>query len=172
MSHLPSPIVELGIGAVRGAVHEGVHRFLGVPYAAPPVGPLRFSAPQPVAPWDGIRPALEGGPNAPHRLVFIQRVAITPIVGGGWVKGDDYLTLNVWAPTQASKLPVMVWVHGGALVLGSKDASVHDGTRLAKSGVVSVAINYRLGTEGFAPIAGAPTNIGLRDIFTSISSDR
>jgi len=82
-----------------------------------------------------------------------------PIVGNGWQKGSDYLTLNIWAPTNAVNCPVMVWIHGGAFAIGNKDAAVYDGSEFARSGVICVAINYRLGIEGFIPIPGAPTNL-------------
>jgi len=163
------PVVTLAAGAVHGSTQKGVHRFLGVPYAAPPVGELRFAAPEPHLPWTGVRPASERGPNAPHRVSSMPRVELGPIIGDGWIKGDDYLTLNVWAPADESNLPVMVWVHGGGLVLGSKDAAVQDSTHLAERGVVCVAINYRLGAEGFAPIPGGATNIGLRDILAALA---
>ena len=163
------PIVTTASGVMRGAVSHGVRRFLGVPYAAPPVGGLRFAPPRPPLTWSSIRSAVEPGPNAPHRVASMPGVDLAPIIGNGWIKGDDYLTLNVWTPEDAKDLPVMVWVHGGGLVLGSKDAAVQDGTRLAQSGVVSVAINYRLGAEGFAPIPGGATNIGLRDVLAALA---
>lgn len=164
----PSVTVTLAGGVLEGTKQGEVNHFLGVPYASPPVGDLRFAAPAPVKRWTGVRQAREAGPNAPHRVSSMPRVDLRPVIGAGWVKGDDYLTLNVWARTDANDLPVMVWVHGGGLVSGSKDASVHNGARLAKAGVVSVSVNYRLGTEGFAPIPGGTTNIGLRDVLAAL----
>jgi para-nitrobenzyl esterase len=106
---------------------------------------------------------------------------MTPLIGGGWRRGDDYLTANIWTPysptaaatatlatgttTAAPKaaLPVALFIHGGAWISGDKDAAVHDGASFARSGIVCITINYRLGIEGFVPIPGAPTNLGLRD---------
>jgi para-nitrobenzyl esterase len=161
---IAEPIVQLASGAVRGAVADGVERFLGISYAAPPVGERRFAAPQPVEPWSGVRDATDPGPNAPQFLRPFPNLDVAPLVGTQWRQGDDFLTLNVWRPAGThSGLPVMVFIHGGAFVLGSKDAAVHDGSGFARSGAILIAINYRLGVEGFLPIPGAPTNLGLRD---------
>lgn len=109
------------------------------------------------------------GPCAPQPVASKGKVDLEAFIGDGWRKGDDYLTLNVWAPAGATRRPVMVWIHGGGLVLGSKDAPAHDGSAFARSGVVCVAINYRLGAEGFLPIRGAPTNLGLRDMLAALT---
>ncbi|KQM97223.1 carboxylesterase [Sphingobium sp. Leaf26] len=157
-------IVPTGAGQVRGAVHDGVARFLAIPYAAPPVGDRRFALPQPVQGWSGVRDALVPGANAPQRVRAMPGVDIGALVGNGWSEGDDYLTLNIWMPARdATGLPVMVFIHGGGFVVGSKDAAVQDGSAFARDDVVLVAINYRLGVEGFLPIPGIPTNLGLRD---------
>lgn len=157
-------VARTAAGDVRGGVLNGVIRFMGVPYAAPPVGSLRFAKPEPHAPWNGVRDAIEPGPNAPHRLGAFAELDVAALVGHGWRKGDDFLTANIWTPdTQARGLPVLVFVHGGAFVVGSNDAPVHDGAEFAKSGVVCAAINYRLGVEGFVAIPGAPANLGLHD---------
>ncbi len=157
-------IVPTAAGLVRGAVADGVARFLGVPYAAPPIGDRRFALPQPPQRWDGVRDALEPGASAPQRVRGIPGVDVEPLVGKGWLPGDDYLTLNIWKPADDRiALPVMVFIHGGGFVLGSKDAPVQDGSAFARDGVLMVAINYRLGVEGFLPIPGIPTNLGLRD---------
>lgn len=157
-------IARIATGEVRGFAEGGVVRFLGVPYAAAPVGDLRFAAPQPHAAWDGVRDATIAGPNAPHLVKPFPGLDVAPLIGTGWVRGDDYLSVNVWTPDPAAKgLPVMIFIHGGAFVLGSKDAGVHDGSGFAKSGMVCIAINYRLGIDGFLPIPGIPTNLGLRD---------
>lgn len=156
-------------GVVRGQRAGGVVTFLGVPYAAPPMGPLRLRPPQPVLPWEGVRPALEAGPSAPQRaLESFAGLDAFAVTGARWRRGDDYLTLNVWAPVNAAARPVVVYVHGGGLVLGTKDAAVYDGTAFARDGVVAVAMNYRLGVEGFVAIPGAPTNLGLRDVIASL----
>jgi len=157
-------IVPTVAGPVRGAVHDGVARFLAVPYAAPPVGDRRFALPQPVPAWSGMRDALEPGATAPQRVRAVPGVDVEALVGNGWNPGDDYLTLNIWKPaSNGTGLPVMVFIHGGGFVVGSKDAPVQDGSAFARDGVLLVAINYRLGVEGFLPIPGIPTNLGLRD---------
>lgn len=157
-------IVKTTSGEVRGEPRDGLVAFLGVPYAAAPVGALRFAEPQPHASWEGVRDATTPGPTAPYGARPFPGLDIAPLVGGGWVKGDDYLAVNVWTPDpQAKGLPVMVWIHGGGFVVGSKDASVNDGSAFARSGVVCIGINYRLGLNGFLPIPGVPTNLGLRD---------
>jgi para-nitrobenzyl esterase len=160
-------VVTTEAGDVRGFETGGVFAFLGVPYAAPPVGDLRFKAPERHQPWDGVRNAAAPGPNAPQHETPAPRFAgldLTNLIGHGWIEGDDFLAANIWTPDTAAKgLPVMVFVHGGAFLLGSKDAAIYDGTEFAKSGVVCIAVNYRMGLEGFTPIPGADTNLGLRD---------
>ncbi|MCW1429817.1 carboxylesterase/lipase family protein [Novosphingobium sp. JCM 18896] len=152
-------------GQIKGSWGEGIRTFLGVPYAAPPTP---FELPQPPATWSGIRDALVPGDCAPHAITPFPGLDIAPLVGHGGIEGRDYLTLNVWAPEEAAGRPVMVFVHGGGFVIGSKDAAVHDGSAFARSGVVCVAINYRLGIDGFLPVPGAPTNLGLRDILFAL----
>jgi para-nitrobenzyl esterase len=157
-------------GAVRGARQGGVSRFLGVPYAAPPVGERRFAAPAPPEPWRGERDATRFGPNAPQALRPFDALDIAPLVGSGWVPGDHFLNVNIWTPDpEAQGLPVMVFIHGGAFVAGSNRAAAQDGTAFARSGVVCMAISYRLGVEGFLPIPGAPTNLGLRDQLVALA---
>lgn len=156
--------VEISSGIIEGEEAGGVRRFLGVPYAAPPVGALRFAPPAPPEPWQGARDATNPGPNAPQIHKPFPGLDVVPLIGTGWIEGDDYLALNVWAPERTvEKLPVMVFIHGGGYVLGSKDAPVQDGASFARDGVICVSINYRLGVEGFLPIPGIPTNLGLRD---------
>jgi len=161
---MDNPVIQLPVGAVRGATDGAIDRFLGVPYAAPPVGERRFAEPQPVVPWTGERDAIVPGANAPQRVRAFPGLDVHPLVGSGWVEGDDYLTLNILRPTGATAgLPVMVFVHGGGFVVGSKDAAVQDGATFARDGVVYVAINYRMGIDGFLPVPGVPTNLGVRD---------
>lgn len=167
---MESPVIQLAAGAVRGATDGGVDRFLGIPYAAPPVGERRFAMPQPVAPWTGERDATVPGPNAPQRVKAFPGLDVYPLVGSGWVEGDDYLTLNVLRPAGAAgALPVMVFIHGGGFLVGSKDAAVQDGATFARDGIVYVAINYRMGIDGFLPIPGVPTNLGLRDQIAALA---
>ncbi|GAA4875128.1 carboxylesterase/lipase family protein [Saccharopolyspora cebuensis] len=149
-----APEVRTASGAVRGRWSGGVGVFLGIPFAAAPVGPRRFAAPQPVRPWDGVRAASEFGPPPPQPI---------GIPGG---TGDDWLTVNVWSPDPGREagLPVLVWIHGGAYLLGGSSQPGYDGARLARDGgVVVVTLNYRVGVEGFAQLDGAPPNRGLLD---------
>lgn len=161
--------VDLRDGRVRGERLVDCDRFRSIPYAAAPVGGRRFAAPQPVKPWDGDRDCTQPGPSAPQRLREIPGLPIEPLVGTGWTPGNDYLALNLWRPLDTAKqLPVMVFVHGGAFVGGSKDAAVQDGSTFARDGVLCVVINYRTGVDGFLPIPGVPTNLGLRDIVAAL----
>lgn len=145
--------VRTGAGAVRGSDDDGVAVFRGIPFARPPVGDLRFAAPVPRRPWEGVRDALAFGPPPPQAGA------------DGPVRGDDWLTLNVWTPDPGrdAGLPVMVWIHGGAYTIGASGLPEYDGARLARGGVVVVTANYRVGIEGFAHIEGAPANRGLLD---------
>ena len=162
--HTLEPVTRTTGGRVRGEVTAGIARFRAVPYAAPPVGALRFAAPAPPLPWDGTRDATRPGPTAPQVQRAIPGVDLTPFVGAGWRRGTDYLTVDVWTPDPgAGGLPVIVFVHGGAFVAGTAAAPVTDGTGFARSGVVVAAMNYRLGAEGFLSLAGGATNVGLRD---------
>ncbi|HUD91875.1 carboxylesterase/lipase family protein [Sphingobium sp.] len=157
-------IVQTRSGAMRGETKGVVTRFLGIPYAAAPVGARRFALPQSPEPWTDVRDALTPGPNAPQKVRAIPGLDVAPLVGTGWQPGDEYLTLNIWKPAGAKAgLPVMVFIHGGGFVLGSKDAAVQDGSAFARDGALLVSINYRLGVDGFLPIPGIPTNLGLRD---------
>ncbi len=158
--------IEIDSGAIRGRVDGSVVRFLGIPYAAPPE---RFELPRPPQSWEGVRDMDDPGPAAPHRIKPFPMVDPTPLVGPGSDGRDgDYLRLNVWAPKDAMAVPVMVFIHGGGFVGGCKDASVHDGSAFAASGIVCVAINYRMGIDGFLPVPGAPTNLGLRDMLFAL----
>ena len=157
-------IVATRAGLVAGQGDGSVARFRDIPYAAPPVGALRFALPQAPAAWRGVREPGAASPNAPQRIRPVPGLDVHPLIGHGWEPGDDYLTLNIWKPAgDRVGLPVMVFIHGGGFVLGSKDAAVQDGSAFARDGVLMVAINYRLGVEGFLPIPGIPTNLGLRD---------
>ena len=161
---MAGPIVSTKLGDVRGTLAHGVRQFLGIPYAAAPVGGSRFLAPTAHAPWADVRDATVPGPTPPQRIRQIPGLDVEPLIGSGWVKGNDYLSLNIWAPEDAgTDAPVMVFIHGGAWLIGQKDAPGHNGQAFAQSGVICVAINYRLGIEGFLPIPGCPTNLGLRD---------
>ena len=156
------PEVRTAVGAVRGRWDGGVALFRGIPYARPPFGPHRFRAPVPAAPWDGVRDALEFGPPAPQSAR--SGPAEEWVVVGSGDGAEDCLTLNVWsADLGAAGLPVMVWIHGGAYRTGSSANPDCDCATLAAAGAVVVSMNYRMGAEGFAHIAGAPDNRGILD---------
>ncbi|HEY0813320.1 MAG TPA: carboxylesterase family protein [Pseudonocardia sp.] len=166
----PGVQVATSAGIVRGRSVEGVARFLGVPFAAPPVGPLRFAAPRAAPPWRGVRDATTAGPNAPQPGRTLPGIDLSPIIGCGWRAGEDYLTVDIWTPEPGgSDLPVMVFIHGGSFIAGEPGAPVYDGTALARSGVVLVALTYRLGVEGFLPLEGGATNVGLRDQLAALA---
>ena len=132
-------------GEVRGAVQDGVLAFKGLPFAAPPVGPLRWRPPQPAAPWSGVRPALAYGHDC------MQKPFPSDAAPLGTEPAEDCLVLNIWRPAEArpGKLPVMVWIYGGGFVNGGSSPAVYDGSQFARRGVVLVSFNYRLGRFGF-----------------------
>lgn len=152
-------------GVIEGiAAKNGIQCFKGIPFAAPPVGSLRWKFPQPVVPWEGIRSAKAFGHSAEQGRV----AAVAMGVAGGL--DEDCLYLNVWAPAESAKLPVMVWIHGGAFTSGSGSMPLYDGTHMATKGVVVVTINYRLGPLGFMAHpeltkegGGSSGNYGIRD---------
>jgi para-nitrobenzyl esterase len=139
------PIVKLHEGRVSGIVRGGVAVFQGIPYAAPPVGPLRWRPPQPAVPWPGVKIARQAGAICPQAYNAADNGV------GPMPMSEDCLTLNVYVPSQPppAPLPVMLWIHGGGLVNGSATAALYDGSELARQGVVVVTINYRLGRLGF-----------------------
>lgn len=153
-------------GVIEGTVEKnGIRVFKGIPFAAPPVGSLRWKAPQPVIPWEGIRQTKKFAPS-PMQNSFI------PV----WFMGvpnnfsEDCLYLNVWTPAgdNGDRLPVMVWIYGGAFSQGSTATPVYDGARLAKKGVVVVSVAYRVGPFGFLAHPeltreGGTGNFGLLD---------
>jgi len=131
------PVAATANGAVRGLASGAVDEFLGIPYAAPPVGALRWQPPQPAASWSGVRDATQFAPHCPQ------------VAGpfGEASTSEDCLYLNVFTPTGGGRHPVMVWIHGGALVSG--ESNDYDPTALVADGVTVVTINYRLGALGF-----------------------
>jgi para-nitrobenzyl esterase len=137
--------VKTASGVVEGKEVGAVHAFLGIPYAAAPVGDLRWKPPVPAAKWDGVRKATEFGSHCMQTNVFGDMVFPDP--GGS----EDCLTLNVWVPTKAAqaKLPVMVWIYGGGFVAGGTSEPRQHGEVLAQQGVIVVSMNYRLGIFGF-----------------------
>lgn len=138
--------VETEAGPVRGVVADGVEAFKGIPFAAPPVGDLRWRAPQPAAKWSGVKVADQYGHDCMQ----------TPFGGDaaplGTAPAEDCLVVNVWRPEgvpKDAKLPVMFWIYGGGFVNGGSSPSVYDGSSFAKKGVIMVSANYRLGRFGF-----------------------
>ncbi|TKA00640.1 carboxylesterase/lipase family protein [Actinacidiphila oryziradicis] len=153
------PEVRAAAGMVRGREEDGVAVFRGIPFAQAPVGGLRFAAPRPVRHWEGVREAAAFGPPPPQSAAMGGRGAPSPEV-----TDTDWLTVNVWSPGSVpDRLPVMVWVYGGAYMTGQGGDATYDGAVLARHGVVVVTFNYRVGMEGFAQIEGAPANRGLLD---------
>ena len=135
--------VKTPLGAVKGTtVADGAVRvFSGIPYAAPPVGDLRWRAPQPVKPWTGVLDATVPGPGCMQPTVFSD-ISFPK-------QSEDCLTVNIYTPAKAERLPVMVWIHGGGFQAGGGAEPRHDGTAFARRNVVLVSINYRLGIFGF-----------------------
>jgi para-nitrobenzyl esterase len=171
---VPSPIVVLSPetpvavtgGQVQGSVSDDnpdVMAFKGIPFAAPPVGELRWRPPEPVVAWEGVRDATTPG------SICMQ--------GASEGQSEDCLFLNVWAAREPmERRPVMVWIHGGGFVIGSGSSPLFDGTRLASRGVVVVTLSYRLGAFGFMahPLLSAESahdssgNYGLLDMVAAL----
>ncbi|MFJ6698903.1 carboxylesterase/lipase family protein [Streptomyces sp. NPDC091272] len=156
-------VVKTGAGALRGTVRHESHAWLGVPFAQPPVGDLKWRAPRPVPAWEGVREAVEFGPAA------VQLPRFDPTEPPYEGDSEDCLYLNVFVPAApaAAARPVLVWIHGGGFIFGTgKD---YDGSVLAERGdVVVVTLNYRLSSWGFLHLAGvdpevADSNVGVRD---------
>jgi para-nitrobenzyl esterase len=140
------PTVTVDAGMIRGVASNGVAAFKGIPYAAPPVGALRWRAPQPVAPWRDARQATEYG------LDCVQKPIPGDAAASGGKFGEDCLFLNVWCPAgtkPGAALPVLVWIHGGGFLNGGSSAPMFDGSALARQGLVVASLNYRLGRLGF-----------------------
>lgn len=166
--------VSIDSGLVSGAMAgeaSDVRVFKGIPFAAPPVGELRWREPQPVEPWVGVRDASEFGPACPQSDVLVRRFGIDPPV-----LDEDCLYLNVFTPAKqgGEGLPVMVWFHGGGFAVG--DASSYDMTRLSREGVVVVTANYRVNVFGFLAHErlriespnGTSGNFGLMDMAATL----
>lgn len=158
-------VVPTTAGQVGGVMEGELRVFRGIPFAAPPLGDLRWKAPQPFEPWKDVRPAVEFAPD--------------PYQGDGSGNvGEDCLYLNIWTPAESAneKLPVLVWIYGGGFSFGSSSIPVHNGEYLARKGVVFVSINYRVGPLGFLahPELSAESphrvsgNYGLQDMIAGL----
>ncbi|MFM2476507.1 carboxylesterase/lipase family protein [Celerinatantimonas sp. MCCC 1A17872] len=151
---IAAPIVQLHSGRVEGLQDNGIDSFLGIPYAKPPLGQLRWQRPLSAKSWQGIKKATAFGPSCLQ----------TPIKASAAPLPNDYsencLTLNVWRPSRGNgRLPVMVWIHGGGFVNGGSASPVYKGQAFAKSGVIFVSFNYRLGRLGFFAHPGLSKNL-------------
>ena len=148
------PVVETSLGRLRGAFAHGVYFFKGIHYGASTGGPRRFLPPLPPKPWIGVREALELGPPAPQDRLWSPskgRELVGDLTGPG-LMDEDCLVLNLWTPGLGgpARRPVMVWLHGGAYLIGSSGFPLYDGARLAaKHDVVVVGINHRLNAFGY-----------------------
>jgi para-nitrobenzyl esterase len=160
---MTEPVVRTAAGLVRGRVDQagsGVASFLGIPFASPPVGDLRFLAPHPPVPWDGVRDAVAFGPPPPQSALGFP----APSAAEHGRDPYDWLTVNVFTKDLgAARNPVMVWIYGGAYRSGAASLPGYDGTLLAGQNVVVVTFNHRVGVEGYAYLPGAPANRALLD---------
>lgn len=162
----------IATGVVEGFARDGVRRWRSIPYARPPVGPLRFRAPQPAEPWSGVRHCHGFTACAPQERMYT-------ILSAGRFQptSEDCLTLNVVAPqdSDAGPLPVMVFIHGGGYIMGSSATPIYDGAALARRGCVYVSVNYRLGALGCLDLSSLSTsevtldsNLYLRDLVLAL----
>lgn len=158
------PVVQTLLGQLRGSSQGGINNFRGVPFAQPPVGPLRFRAPQPALPWKGVR-------DATHFAAAAMQSEEKEVP-----QSEDCLYLNIWAPSQPGPHPVFVWIHGGGFTGGRSFDPLFDGTRFAQQGIICITLAYRLGVFGFldlGPVLGSAyeggANNALRDIMLALS---
>jgi para-nitrobenzyl esterase len=139
------PIVVAPAGAYMGSADGDVRVFKGIPYAAPPVGPLRWKPPQPLPPAKTGLKVTEFGPACMQPVARMNNIYAQDLGS----QSEDCLSLNVWTPQRAKDAPVLVWIHGGALVAGSSKEALYDGAAMARRGLIVVSINYRLGVFGY-----------------------
>jgi para-nitrobenzyl esterase len=152
--------VRIDTGALAGHTNDGVTAFKGIPYAQAPVGPLRWRAPQPVIPWQGVRQATAFGADCAQHPFGGDAAPL------GVTPAEDCLYLNVWRPAAAATkpLPVMVWLHGGGFVNGGSSPAMYDGAGFARRGVILVSLNYRLGRFGFFAHPALRAEAGPQDM--------
>lgn len=154
---LAAPVVTAPAGPVSGSEERGVRVFRGIPYAQPPVGAARWTAPRAMPDWTAPRDATRFGPAC-----IQPEVKASLYSDAGLEMSEDCLSLNIWAPVDAAarRLPVFVWIHGGALMSGEGASPIYDGAKLARRDMVVVSINYRLGVLGYLAHAGLSAEAG------------
>jgi para-nitrobenzyl esterase len=148
----PTPELKIDSGALRGQIlgeNKDIHAYKGIPFAAPPVGELRWKPPQPVAAWQSVRDCFEFGAACPQKIPPL--FGNIPEMALRVPMSEDCLYLNVWTPAErkGEKLPVLYWIHGGGYIVGAGSQPLYDGEELARLGCVVVSVNYRLGLFGF-----------------------
>jgi para-nitrobenzyl esterase len=171
-SHAASPTVKVEQGTLQGAVEQGMTVYRGIPFAAPPVGDLRWRAPQPAAKWDGVRKADKFAPQCVQNTGPVRPGEVTPAMD------EDCLYLNVWTPakSESSRTPVLVWIYGGGFNGGATSIPTYSGEVLARKGVLLVSIAYRVGPLGFMAHPGLSAespqhvsgNYGLLDMIAGL----
>ena len=173
VSHLNADVRDADVtgGRIAGVSADGVVSFKGIPFAAPPVGALRWRSPQPVTPWTGVKQASSFAPGCMQNANSGGRFGAPPALS------EDCLYLNIWTPAKTAndKLPVMVWIYGGAFAAGMTSIPTYDGTHLAQKGVVLVSVAYRVSAFGFLADAeltrengGTSGNFGLEDMIAGL----
>ena len=154
-----APMVTAPAGMLTGETSGAIDVFKGIPFAVPPVGPLRWKAPVALPRWNGVRTATQFGPACVQPKSQLNTIYTDPPPS----TSEDCLTLNIWSPTNARNAPVLVWIYGGALWGGFSNEPIYDGAALASRGIVVVSINYRLGVLGWLAHPGlsaeSPLNI-------------
>lgn len=169
--------VRVAEGEAQGVVRDGVRIFRSLPYAAAPVGDLRFRGPRPAVAWEGVRDATQSGPLCTQNAAGAEWGPWTGAFAPRGPVSEDCLTLSVWTPAQSSneRLPVMFWIAGGGFTDGGEAMSVYDGEALARRGVIVVTINYRVGAFGLLThpalepeVDGARGNYVLRDTLAAL----
>src|SRR5450759_3827653 len=151
----PAPVRVDG-GMIQGTAEEGLTVYRGIPFAAPPVGDLRWRAPEPAAKWEGVRQAVKFGPSCVQGMR-------APGAGQGPESSEDCLYLNVWTPAKSPHdgIPVLVWIYGGGFNAGATSEPNYSGEKLAQKGVVLVSIAYRVGRLGFLAHRGLSAESGM-----------